>query len=66
MGWEQGTSAGSERAELLVWAKLSIRERLTALEEMADFSRRIVAWRQRAKLPYFDPHTGELVNGSSP
>ncbi len=65
MGWEQCTSAGSERAQLIVWSRLSIRETLQALEQMCDHARATIAWRRRKGLPDFDPETGELVNGSS-
>jgi hypothetical protein len=61
MGWEQCTFAGSERAQLIVWSRLPIRERLEALEQMCDHARETIAWRQREGLPYFDPENGELI-----
>jgi hypothetical protein len=61
LGWEQCTAEGSERAQLLVWMKLSVRQKLAAVEEMSERSRRWLARRQREGLPYFDPATGELV-----
>ena len=65
MGWTQCTAAGSERAQLLVWRSLSLRQKLAAVEEMCDLSRRLLAQRQRAGLPYFDPRTGELVKAGN-
>ena len=63
MAWAQCTAAGSERAQLLVWHSLSLRQKLAAVEEMCALSRRLLAQRQRAGLPYFDPATGKLIEG---
>jgi hypothetical protein len=63
MGWEQGTFAGSERAQLIVWSRLSLRQKLVAVEELCDLSRRLLEQRRKAGLPYFDPDTGALVGG---
>jgi hypothetical protein len=65
MGWEQCTATGSERAQLVVWSSLSLRQRLEALDELCERSRRLLAFRQRCGLPYFDPETGELVSAAS-
>ncbi len=61
MGWSQCTSKGSETAQLRVWMKLSLREKLEALETLGDLSRSFLAQRQKAGLPYIDPHTGKAV-----
>lgn len=61
MGWEQCTAAGWEKAQLIVWMRLPLRRKLEAVEEMCNLSRRFVAARQRAGLPYFDPATREPV-----
>jgi hypothetical protein len=61
MGWEQCTAEGSERSQLVVWTSLSIRDRLQALDELCERSRRLLAWRRRSGLPYFDPATGRLI-----
>lgn len=62
MGWEQFSAGGSEEAQLRVWAGLSVRQKLEALEEMGEMAERVIAHRKRHGLPYFDPDTGELVH----
>ncbi len=64
MGWEQFSSEGSELAQLKVCLAMSIRERLLALDELCELSQRMLASRQRAGLPYWDPYTGKLVSSS--
>ncbi len=55
MGWAQCTSEGSEEAELRVWMSLTIREKLAAVEEMAEFSRSVQRSRERRGLPCLNP-----------
>ncbi|MEX1118117.1 MAG: hypothetical protein WEB60_04915 [Terrimicrobiaceae bacterium] len=62
MGWEQFTPEGSELAQLKVSSALSVRERLIALDDLCELSRRMMENRKRSGLPYFDPSTGELVS----
>ncbi|MDA3934765.1 MAG: hypothetical protein PF630_10645 [Gammaproteobacteria bacterium] len=38
--WSKTTWEGSRREQLRQWRKLTLRERLLAVEEMADISRR--------------------------
>jgi hypothetical protein len=40
-GWETATWEGSRRAQLRAALALSVRERLQALEELAELSRRL-------------------------
>lgn len=65
ISWSLGTWEGAERDQLRHWVALSLREKLQALEQMCDHARPTIAWRRGKGLPYFDPETGELVNGSS-
>jgi hypothetical protein len=66
MGWAQCTGEGSETAQLRVWMKLSLREKLLAVESMADLSRRMMELCQRDGRPYFDPQTGDVVTTPFP
>jgi hypothetical protein len=61
MGWSQCTSEGSELAELVVWSRLPLREKLEALEEMCDLARQFLEYRKKNGLPYIDPYTDQLV-----
>jgi hypothetical protein len=61
--WSLCTWEGSERDQLRRWSALPLMAKLRALEEMCDHSRATIASLQRRGLPYFDPHTGELVGG---
>ncbi len=63
MGWQQGTSEGSELAQLKVWAKLLVQARLEALDEMNTLARHFLEQRRQQRLPYFDPFTNQLVRG---
>ncbi|MGH7935865.1 MAG: hypothetical protein ACREF8_02510 [Chthoniobacterales bacterium] len=60
--WNLTTWEGSRRAALRDWMKLSLTEKWTAVEEMADFARATIAWRRRQGLPYIDPYTGKRVS----
>lgn len=59
--WSRTTWEGSELEQLRVWSKLTIRERLLALEELCDHARRTIQWRTERGLPYIDPYTNEVV-----
>ena len=61
--WNLCTPEGQELDELRRWSALPLMSKLRALEEMCDHARATIAWRQAQGLPYFDPHTGELVGG---
>ena len=63
--WSLCTPEGQELDELRRWSALPPMAKLRALEEMCDHSRATIASLQRRGLPYFDPHTGELVVGKS-
>lgn len=62
--WSLTTWEGSRRATLRDWMKLTLTEKWTAVEEMADFARATVESRRRLGLPYIDPYTGERVSGT--
>ena len=62
--WESCTFEGAEREQLLVWSRLSIREKLHALQEMCDLGDRMLEWRKSKGLPYIDPYSGQLVRGT--
>ena len=47
--WALTTWEGSRREQLRRWRRLSLRERLRAIEEMADISRRFEEMRNRRK-----------------
>lgn len=59
--WSSGTFAGSELEQLRVWSRLTVRQRLQALDEMCALARRSLAERRRLGLPYIDPDTGQAV-----
>ncbi|MBA3963344.1 MAG: hypothetical protein H0X40_15785 [Chthoniobacterales bacterium] len=60
--WSLTTWEGSRRAALRDWMKLTLTEKWTAVEEMADFARATIESRRRLGLPYIDPYTGERVS----
>jgi hypothetical protein len=62
--WSAATWEGAHREQLRRWSRLSFREKMLALEEMCDLAFATVENRKRLKLPYFAPHTGELVRPS--
>jgi CRISPR-associated protein Csx17 len=49
--WNLTTWEGSRREQLRRWRKLSLRDRLRAVEEMADTSRRLHAMRRQGQHP---------------
>lgn len=59
--WRSGTFEGAEREQLLRWRKLTVRQRLHALDELCELARRSLARRKAQGLPYIDPHTGKVV-----
>jgi hypothetical protein len=59
--WRSGTFEGAEREQLLRWKKLTVRQRLHALDELCELARRSLARRKAEGRPYIDPHTGKLV-----
>lgn len=59
--WSSGTFAGSEREQLRIWSRLTVRQKLQALDEMCALARRSLAERKRRGLPYIDPDTGLAV-----
>jgi hypothetical protein len=61
MGWSQCTARGSEEAQLRMGMRLSLREKLLAVEALADLSRCFLNRLKRQGKPYIDPHTGELI-----
>ena len=63
--WSVTTWEGSRRAALRDWMKLSLTEKWSAVEEMADFGRATIERRRRLGLPYIDPYTGERVPGTA-
>ncbi|MGH8048536.1 MAG: hypothetical protein ACREKL_14950 [Chthoniobacterales bacterium] len=61
MGWSQCTSEGSAEAELRVWMRLSLREKLEAAEALGDLARCFIAERTRRGLPCMNPATGDIA-----
>jgi hypothetical protein len=61
--WSLTTWEGSRRAALRDWMKLTLTEKWTAVEEMADFARATMDSRRKQGLPYIDPYTKERVPG---
>jgi hypothetical protein len=62
--WSLCTPQGQDLDQLRRWSALPLMARLRALEEMCDHARATIAFRQRQGLPYFDPYTGELIEGT--
>jgi hypothetical protein len=58
MDWSLGTWEGSRRAQHKAFLALSLRQKLEALEEMADLARRFQQERKSKGLPYI---TGERM-----
>jgi hypothetical protein len=58
----EGSFAAVERDQLRVWSRLSLRQKLEALDEMCDHARRTIFSRKKRGLPYIDPFTGEAVS----
>jgi hypothetical protein len=50
-GWETATWEGSRRAQLRAALALTVRERLQALEELAELARRLEAMRRTEQTP---------------
>jgi hypothetical protein len=61
--WSLCTWEGSRRAQQQAFFALSLREKLEAVEEMADLARRFQEERKRKGLPYISVETGERVPG---
>jgi hypothetical protein len=59
--WDLGTWEGAKREQLRRWMKLSLREKLEALESMGELARHFAERRRQQGLPYFDPATGKLI-----
>jgi len=59
--WHTGTFEGAEREQLLRWKRLTVRQRLQALDEMCELARRSIARRKALGLPFIDPHTDKVV-----
>ena len=58
--WSLGTWEGSRRAQHKAFLALSLRQKLEALEEMADLARRFQQERKSKGLPYIS-ETGERM-----
>ena len=63
--WSVTTWEGSRRAALRAWMRLTLTEKWSAVEEMADFGREMIERRRKQGLPYIDPYTGKLVPGTA-
>jgi len=50
IGWELGTWEGARRAQLLAYRSLSPRDKLNAIEQMCDLTRRLAEARRRRGL----------------
>jgi hypothetical protein len=62
--WSLCTWEGSRRAQHQSFSALTLREKLEAVEEMADLARRFEEERKRHGLPYTSIETGERVPAS--
>ncbi len=62
--WGLCTWQGSRRAQQESFSALTLREKLEAVEEMADLARRFEEERKRQGLPYTSVETGERIPGS--
>jgi len=63
IAWSLCTWEGSRRAQHRAFLVLSLREKLEAVEEMADLARHFQEERRRQGLPYISLETGERVPG---
>ena len=61
--WSLCTREGSRRAQQQAFFALSLREKLEAIEEMADLARRFQEERKRKGLLYISSETGERMPG---
>jgi hypothetical protein len=61
--WSSGTFEGARREQLRQWTRLTLRERLEAMEELGELARFSIEEKRRRNRPYFDPYTDELVRG---
>jgi hypothetical protein len=61
--WSLCTWEGSRHAQHKAFLALSLREKLEAVEEMADLARRFQEERKRKGLPYISLETGERLRG---
>ena len=61
--WSLCTWEGSRRAQHRAFLALSLREKLEAVEEMADLARCFQEERKRKGMPYISLETGERVLG---
>lgn len=61
--WSLCTWEGSRRAQHRAFLALSLRQKLEAVEEMADLARHFQEERRRKGLPYISLESGERVPG---
>ena len=59
--WSLCTYAGAEQEQLRQWSRLTVREKLSAVEEMGDLAAHYLNIRKARGLPYIDPETDQLV-----
>ena len=62
--WSLTTWEGSRRAQLRQWRKLSLRERLCAVEEMADLSRHFADMREQGRFQDLSKTPGNSATGT--
>ena len=63
INWSLCSWEGSRRAQHQAFLKLSLREKLEAVEEMADLARHFQEERKRHGLPYISCDTGQRIPG---
>ena len=59
--WSLTTWEGSRREQLRRWCKLSVRERLLAVEEMADLARHFAEMRAKGRFRHVGDNSGRGV-----
>lgn len=59
--WSSATWEGARKEELRRWRKLSLREKLDAVDELNAIGGSLIDARRAKGLPYVDPNTGERV-----
>ena len=61
--WEAATWEGARHEQLRHFSKLTLGEKLQAVEDMGELARHFANSRRRRGLPFFDPATHKLIPG---
>lgn len=60
--WSSSTWEGARKEELRRWRRLTLREKLDAVDELNALGASLIEARRTKGLPYVDPYTGERVS----